>query len=338
MSASTKLKELGEKKLIRIIEDIIFQKTGNHLLKDDSFFYKIDNFSPEKVLVFNSDMFVSTTDAPKKMTFYQMGRKAILMNISDLVVKGVHPVGAFISIGLPPNLDVQSFREIIEGMVDYCRRWNISYIGGDMNMTNEIIINPTVFGFEDSTKIIYRKGMETGDILVITSKFGLTGVGFEILLNRYKDFNKFSSYMRSIQSILEPFLDDKIAFILAKNQLSTASIDSSDGLARCLRELMVSNPGMGFDINFNDNLVDDEARSFSNLNDVPLEDLIFNAGEEFIHVFTISPINYEKAKRIIKSKNGKIFAIGKVNSEGKIYIIYENKRKELQYKGFEHFL
>ncbi len=150
MSDSTKLKELGEKKLIRIIEDIIFQKTGNYLLKDDSFFYKVDNFSPEKVMVFNSDMFVSTTDAPKKMTFYQMGRKAILMNISDLVVKGVHPVGAFISIGLPPNLDVQSFREIIEGMVDYCRRWNISYIGGDMNMTNEIIINPTVFGFEDS--------------------------------------------------------------------------------------------------------------------------------------------------------------------------------------------
>ena len=107
MSDSTKLREFGEKKLISIIEDIIFQKTGNHLLKDDSFFYKIDNFSPDKVLVFNSDMFVSTTDAPKKMTFYQMGRKSILMNISDLVVKGVHPIGAFISIGLPPNLDVQ---------------------------------------------------------------------------------------------------------------------------------------------------------------------------------------------------------------------------------------
>ena len=338
MSASTKLKELGEKKLIRIIEDIIFQKTGNYLLKDDSFFYKVDNFSPEKVMVFNSDMFVSTTDAPKKMTFYQMGRKAILMNISDLVVKGVHPVGAFISIGLPPNLDVQSFREIIEGVVDYCCKWNVSYIGGDMNMTNEIIISPTVFGFEDPTKIIYRKGVDTGDILVITSKFGLTGVGFEILLNRYKDFNKFSSYERSIQSVLVPFLDDKIAFILAENQLSTASIDSSDGLARSLRELMVSNPGIGFDINLNDNLVDDEARSFSNVNDVPLEDLIFNAGEEFIHVFTIAPSNYEKAKRIINSKNGKIFAIGKVNSEGKIYIIYENKRKELQSKGFEHFI
>ncbi|MCJ7649111.1 MAG: thiamine-monophosphate kinase [Candidatus Lokiarchaeota archaeon] len=338
MSDSTKLKELGEKKLIRIIEDIIFQKTGNHLLKDDSFFFKIDNFSPEKVLVFNSDMFVSTTDAPKEMTFYQMGRKSILMNISDLVVKGVHPIGVFISIGLPPNLDVQSFREIIEGMVDYCCRWNVNYIGGDMNMTNEIIINPTVFGFEDPTKIIYRKGINSSDIVIITSKFGLTGVGFEILLNRYKDINKFRSYERSIQSVLEPFLDDKIAFILAENQLSTASIDSSDGLARSLRDLMVSNPGMGFDINFDDNLVDDEARSFSSMNNLQLEELIFNAGEEFIHVFTISPSNYEKAKMIVKSKKGKIFAIGKVNSEGKIYINYENKRKELQSKGFEHFL
>lgn len=338
MSDSTKLKELGEKKLIRIIEEIIFQKTGAHLLKDDSFFYNLDNFSLGKVLVFNSDMFVSTTDAPKKMTFYQMGRKSILMNVSDLVVKGVHPVGAFISIGLPSTLDVQSFRDLIEGMVDYCCRWDISYIGGDMNMTNEIILNPTLFGFQDPNNIIYRKGMKESDILVITSKYGLTGAGFEILLNQYEDLNKFSNYERSIQSVLAPVLDDKIAFILSENQLSTASIDSSDGLARSLRELMVSNPDMGFDINFDDNLVDDEARSFSNLFDLPLEDLIFNAGEEFIHIFTIPSNKYEQAKKIIKSKNGKIFAIGKVNSEGKIFIIYENKREELHYKGFEHFL
>ncbi|MBY9002358.1 MAG: hypothetical protein KGD73_00145 [Candidatus Lokiarchaeota archaeon] len=338
MSDSTKLKELGEKKIIAIIEEIVFQKTGNHLLRDDSFFYKIDNSSPNKVLVFNSDMFVSTTDAPKKMTFYQMGRKSILMNISDLVVKGVHPVGAFISIGLPPSLDVQSFKEIIEGIVDYCCRWNIRYIGGDMNMTNEIIINPTVFGFENPHNIIYRKGMDISDIVVITSKFGLTGVGFEILLNQYKDIDKYINYDRSIQSVLEPFLDDKIAFTLAENQLSTASIDSSDGLAGSLRDLMLSNPGIGFDINFNDNLIDDEARSFSTIHNIPLEDLIFNAGEEFIHIFTIPPNNYEKAKKIIESNKGRIFAVGKVNSDGKIYIIHNNKRKVLQTKGFEHFL
>lgn len=337
MSDSIKLREFGEKKLISIIEEIIFQKTGNHLVNDDSFFYKIDNFSPDKVLVFNSDMFVSTTDAPKKMTYYQMGRKSILMNISDVVVKGVHPIGVFISIGLPANLKVQSFRQLIEGVVDYCCEWNISYIGGDMNMTNEIIINPTIFGFENPDKIIYRKGMKNSDILVITAKYGLTGVGFEILLNRYKDINKFNAYARSIQSILEPFLDDKIAFILAENQLSTASIDSSDGLARSLRDLMISNPNMGFDINFDDNLVDEEALSFSSKNGLPLEDLIFNAGEEFIHLFTISPSNYEKARRIINSKNGRIYTIGKVNSEGKIYINYKNERRELHSKGFEHF-
>jgi thiamine-monophosphate kinase len=338
MSNSSKLKEIGEKNLILIIEDIIFQKTGSHLLKDDSFFYKFDNYFPDNVLVFNSDMFVSTTDAPSEMTFYQMGRKSILMNISDLVVKGVHPIGIFISIGLPPNLDVKSFKELIEGVVDYCYRWNINYIGGDMNMTNEIIINPTVFGYEDPNKIIYRKGIENSDILISTSKFGLTGVGFEILLNRYKDLDKYISFERSINSVLEPHLDDNIAFILAKNQLSTASIDSSDGLARSLRDLMLSNPGIGFDIIFNENLIDDEAQSFSTMTDLPLEDLIFNAGEEFIHLFTISPSNYDKAKRIIESEKKKIFVIGKVNSEGKIYIIHKKKREELQTKGFEHFL
>ena len=129
-------------------------------------------------------MLVSTTDIPPQMSFYQIGRKAVLMNISDLIVKGVSPQGLIISLGLPEEMKIIDFKRMIEGIIEYCNYHNIEYIGGDINGSKELIINPTVFGFQFPSKILYRTGLKSGDYLVINDKFGLTGVGFDILLNK----------------------------------------------------------------------------------------------------------------------------------------------------------
>ena len=42
-----------------------------------------------------------------------------------------------------------------------------------------------------------------GDILAVNEKFGLTGVGFDILLNRGGDVESFPKYRRSILSVLD---------------------------------------------------------------------------------------------------------------------------------------
>ena len=45
---------------------------------------------------------------------------------------------------------------------------------------------------------------------------------------------------------------------------------------------------------------------------VPLEDLVFNAGEEFIHLFTIDPKDYDTAKKLIRENDGQIFLKGDI--------------------------
>lgn len=240
-----KLGEVGETQVIQLIEDLILERTEKRLLRDDAFYFGVtkkrkgEDTEPLS-LCLNSDMLVSTTDIPEQMNNRQMGRKAVIMNISDLVVKGVKPQGVIISLGVPPSLNVEDFKLIVNGIIDVCLQFEMKYIGGDVNESKEVIINPTVFGFQKRALIIPRKGIKTGDLLVANGKFGLTGVGFDILLNRTKKrdepLRKFKKYKASINSVLSPQIGWE-GLSIAENRLAHVSIDSSDGILKSLREL-----------------------------------------------------------------------------------------------------
>lgn len=344
MNNNVSLKNLGELQIIRVIESIIYKKTGKKLIRDDSLFFPLEKicFKAEGKkfnLVFNSDMLVSSTDVPRQMNYYNIGRKAILMNISDLLVKGVKPLGLIISFGLNKNLKLGDFKELMNGIIDYCIMWNIDYIGGDLNQTDDLIINPAVFGYLERSNIIYRSGLKPGDYLIANGKFGLTGVGFDILLNRKGDEIDFPHFKKSLESVLNPRDLGKEALVLSEKNLATASIDSSDGLAKSLTDLVESNPdsNIGFEIEFNEELIEKEAIEYSEKYNVPLEKLIFSGGEEFIHLFTVDPKFFRKAKEAIQSIGGHLFKIGKVIPENKIYYLKDNEKTELKFLGFEHF-
>ncbi len=337
MNNNLQIGNLGEIEIIKLIEEQVLKKTGKELLRDDSFFFDLKGIDTEDSIVLNSDMLVSTTDVPPIMNSYQIGRKSVVMNVSDLLVKGVKPRGLIMSLGLPITFKKKEFIDLMNGIIDYSKKFDLDYIGGDINETNELIINPTVFGFKKPSAMIYRKGIKVGDVLVANNKFGLTGVGFDILLNIDGVLNNFQNYERSIRSVLEPNISGIEAMILSERRLATSSIDSSDGLFKSLQDLILSNPNLGFEIYFNEDLIDPEAIKYCIDSKISLEEFVFNGGEEFIHLFTLDPKDFDKAKNEIQSKNGQIFRIGKVISKENIFIVKGGKRKQITGYGFEHF-
>ena len=223
-------------------------------------------------------------------------------------------------------------------IIDYCKKWDLEYIGGDINKTKELIISPTVFGFKKPSEIIFRNGIQGGDILAINSKFGLTGVGFDILLNLQGTLEQYSRYKKAILSVLEPEDPGIEGCILADNRLATSSIDSSDGLVKSLRDLMRSNPQVGFEIICDDNLYDKEVIDYSREYNIPLERLIFEGGEEFIQIFTININNFEKAQKKVREGGGQLLKIGDVISEEKIFLKKNDNKVEIKSQGFEHLV
>ena len=344
MNNKNTLKNLGELQIIKIIENLIYEKTGKRLIRDDSFFYPLNKVSinfdnKDSNVVFNSDMLVSSTDVPPQMNYYQIGRKAVLMNLSDLIVKGVEPKGIFISFGLNNDLKLGNFKELMYGIIDSCSKWDIEYIGGDLNEASELIINPAVFGFQDHSKIIYRDGLKPGDYLMANGKFGLTGVGFDILLKQKSGIKKYPQFERSIKAVLEPNEISREALILSKEGFATSSIDSSDGLAKSLTDLLHSNPNstIGFEIEFDEKLIDKEAFNYSEKYNSSLEQLVFSGGEEFIHLFTIDAKLFDSAQKLVQETGGNLYKIGRVISEKRIIYIKDNEQIELKSHGYEHF-
>ncbi len=342
MKRNSTLKDLGEVNLIQLIVDVIFKKTGKSLVRDDSYLYDLplkinSGMLTSNVLVIHTDMLVSTTDVPSQMSYYQIGRKSIVMNVSDVIVKGVKPKGVVISLGLPGELEVGKFKELIEGIVDYCVKYDLDYIGGDLSQTQEIIVNPTVFGFRDRTRIVRRSGVKPKDIIVANGKFGLTGVGFDILLKRKGKINEFPKYMRSIKSVLEPEISSIEAYALTENRFRLASIDSSDGLSKSIKDLAISNPEVGFEVDFTEEIYDEEARLYSEEFNTSLEDLVLNAGEEYIHLFVVSPKDYENAKSAVEKQGGKLYKVGKITTDKKCVLTKAGKKTDLSSSGYEHF-
>ena len=73
MNNNKTIGNLGETHLVKIISNIILNITGKTLTHDDSFYFNLPfNEKEKKMIVLNSDMFVSTTDAPLEMTYYHL--------------------------------------------------------------------------------------------------------------------------------------------------------------------------------------------------------------------------------------------------------------------------
>lgn len=345
MTDDKTLKSAGEIELIHIIEGIIAEYANKPLIRDDAFYFSLPTRehgveSAGNMLILNSDMFVSTTDAPPQMSSYQMGSKAVVMNISDLIVKGVRPRAIIISLGLPEDMEVIKFKELMKGIVDTSKQFDLDYIGGDMNNTKEIVINPTVFGFQEKEKIISREGVKIGDLVVANGKFGLTGIGFDLLLHHPRPEEIMGKYAKGIESVLKPSIFGTHAYELAESGLVHTSIDSSDGLAKSLFDLIEANPlltNIGFEIEDSQDLYDPLVLEYVKESKATLEKLVFYAGEEFVHIFTISPQDFLKAQSLLNMQGKCLYKLGRVIESPGIIFQKGDKKMRIMEKGYEHF-
>ena len=145
-------------------------------------------------------------------------------------------------------------------------------------------------------------------------------------------------YKKAIDSVLNPTVQVIEGKLLAEHNLATSSIDSSDGLAKSLKDLSISNGNLGFEIDFRKIPVEEVVKDYSKNYNIPIEKLVLNGGEEFVHIFIIDPNNLSEAIKLIADHKGSLIPIGRVIAENKIYIIKDDEREILKEFGYEHFL
>ncbi len=318
--------DLGERRIIEILVGLQEKMRGNPLpFGDDASAVRLGR---GKLAVLKCDMLVGLTDIPHGMSLWQASRKAIVSSVSDLAAKGVQPKAILVSLGLPRRVTEDRIREIGSGLNSGAREYGAFVLGGDTNESTDLTIDIFAFGVCLEKELVRRDTARVGDIVAVTGKFGLTGLGLRIVKENLPAPEKLRGEATHAVYMPKARLVEGVA--LAKGRLINSSIDSSDGLAWSLHELAKSS-GVGFEID--NSPIHSGVKDFALKSGLDPVDLAFYGGEEYELVVTMRPSNYDRARRKVSD----LTAIGRVTSDRGIILKSGGVVREIVPKGYEHF-
>ena len=261
--------------------------------------------------VVTTDMVNRRTHFPPSASFYHMGWYAMAVNISDLAAKGAEPEAYLVAMGLPREMDMDDYNEIIHGMEMCIGEYGGKIVGGDTKESEELMIAVTAIGSVKKKEFMPRKGAREGDAVYVTGKLGRGGAAL-------RDGNMDELLL------IKPRL--KEGLMLASSRKVSSCMDLSDGLASSLYQLMKIN-GKGFRIYEAWLPVHNNAKKY----DDALE-LALYCGGDYELLFTMPQENEVELRGKMEIKK-----IGEVMKEQKVLFIRDEKEEEMENRGYEHF-
>jgi len=167
----------------------------------------------------------------ERATPAQIGHKALATALSDLAAMGAEPGEAYVTLGVPPDLDEEACLELLDGLLALAGRTGTSLAGGDVTRSGELFLATTVVGHAATPEqLVTRAGARPGDALVLTGEAGGAAAGL-LTLERPEAAAAIPPSMteRLRARQLEPQPRLAAGRALAKAG-ATAMIDLSDGL------------------------------------------------------------------------------------------------------------
>lgn len=236
------LKEIGEFGLISWIRKKMDRKDSNIAagIGDDA---AVINLPKSCICLVTTDILIQDTHFKLDYTdALRLGKKALSINLSDIAAMGGTPQYFLLAMGLPPHLPLRWVEEFFYGVRQVAEQYNLSLIGGDTSVARKLTINITLIGSGKAGEVIYRKGAQVGDQIMVTGTLGNAALGLRILKS-HKDDSSIShgedgDPAELIEKHLSPTPRIAEGQLIAKNHLASAMIDISDGLMADLGHIL----------------------------------------------------------------------------------------------------
>jgi thiamine-monophosphate kinase len=330
-----KLSEIGEFGLIQRIRESLPLPNKQVILGigDDAAAVRPSSGS---LIIITSDMFLEGIHFDYSFsTPFQIGFKALSVNISDIAAMGGIPTAALISIGISGNATVEEVDGIFDGIEEVARIYRVSIVGGDTCRSKAgLILSIALLGEVEAGLMIKRSGAKPGDAIFVTGTLGDSAIGLEILKTRLQTPNS------RLQSLIERHLLPKPRIeegkVIAKNRWATAMIDISDGLLSDLNHIC-DESGVGAEIYQERIPISSELREMAaEMKRDPLS-YVFKGGEDYELLFTVPK---DKAEEVVMAEfMGRPFAslIGEVTQNERVLIDEYGKRHTFIPSGYDHF-
>jgi thiamine-monophosphate kinase len=202
-------------------------------------------------LVLTADSFVQDVHfSLKYMTLEEVGYKAMAVNLSDCAAMAALPDGALVQIMFPQKQGTAKvtadMKRLYAGMDTACRRWKFPIAGGNLSRGPCWIIDITLLGRMERSRVLLRTGARHGDGLWVSGNPGEATAGLAAL-RKWGRRGVPPAYRPLAARHVRPVPRIELGRALAREPRVHALIDISDGVAKECRTLAYEN-NLGIDL------------------------------------------------------------------------------------------
>ena len=266
-----------------------------------------------------------------------LGRKAVLVNLSDLAAMGAMPHAILLSLCIPPEMSLTAFDDLIEGVVAETSNARSSLVGGNITASpGPLVINVTAIGSAHPRRVLRRGGGRPGDELYVTGSIGAAAAGLEMLQRVAGAEQTDVQAVACIERYHVPPSRVLCGRAVAGNRAASACMDLSDGLADAVRQLAGAS-GTGASLIASSIPVDPAAATWWAAVGADAVAKALAGGEDYELLFAVPP-KRRRAFAAAVTKAGPLVAtkVG-VLTTAKQYVITQGESTFDLPAGFEHF-
>lgn len=274
---------------------------------DDAAVLKVD---PKKAVLFTTDMLLEGRHFRfNEASPYEIGWKALAVNISDIAAMGGLPTYAVAAIGVPRDLKWDFVKELYRGMNAVARRFGACVVGGDTNRSDKIVVSVALLGEVPRRSFVRRSGAKPGDIVFVSGFLG----------GSYRS----RKHLNFIPRVKE-------AQFLVRHFQVNAMMDLSDGLGSDIFRI-ASASRVGAFLSKEAIPVSPHAKSVGEA---------LHDGEDFELLFTLPPKEAARLSlRTFPKKMAPFHPVGRIveKKQGVRLLGANGLNKPLEEKGYDHF-
>ena len=298
-----------ELSLLKSIESFIFEEDKKVISKGEDV----------AIIKINGSFYALTVDSSVEnvhfdlsfMDYYDVGWRLACANLSDLASVGALPLYYLVSLTLPKNFNSSYFKEFYKGITDLMDKYNSKLIGGNISKGEIFSASLFLVGKFQGNKFMLRRNIKKGQKIYISGDLGEVSYILQKLKNK-KKIDKKNKFFR-------PYPKIELSLELVKHGVDCA-IDISDGFIIDLKRVL--DLGKKFD-------------AILYFDKIPAKwglDNFFYSGEEYEILFFAFPKDLEGI-----GKKFEFYEVGEVvEGEGKIWLLKNGKKKEVNIKGWIH--
>lgn len=334
------LADIGEFGLIRLINSLIDQEGVRTRQVTLGIGDDCASFTPEEgfeMLITCDCMVEGRHYLPEHTTPFDLGRRAMVMNISDIGAMGGIPLYALVSLGLRKDTPVKDIEEMYRGFLRELNPLGAGLVGGNITGTDHSnFINITLTGKVERERLMRRSGARAGDVILVTGYPGQAAAGFKRLVNnqRGNDISKDPLVM----AYNLPVHRAREGRAVALSGFATAMIDVSDGLMGDLGHICEES-GVGAEIIRNKLPISVHMRDLIDPQGWDIYEMIIGDSDDYELIITCAPDDKDKVRAAIgETSDVPVTEIGSITAQGAMKLVTpDGVRHPVRPVGWDHF-